>query len=113
MYNKDISEKMLEDVIDMYDNISKIKKVCGEIVSRNVIKIKDNEELGDLFDKYTYISKAERRVNALREDMIDTNGGVRGYDSSVWLLYVNAYSETIEWNIRCNKRCEEIRKKYM
>lgn len=47
MYNKEISEKMLEDVIEMYDNISKIKKVCGEIVGRNVVTMIDNDEESD------------------------------------------------------------------
>lgn len=49
----------------------------------------------------------------MKEDMIDINGGINGYNTDVYLEYIGMYEEVVRSNKECNKRCNEIREKYM
>jgi hypothetical protein len=113
MYNKEISEKIVNDCFDMMDNIRLSRNVCKEIVNRaeKDKNVKDYD-LGNILAYYKVIESRDVRVNGIVEKIIDINGGVKGYDTNIYLMLINLYEDLIVLNKEVNIARNKIRERY-
>ena len=113
MYNKDISEKIVSDCFDMMDNIRKSKNVCKEIVDRasKDKKVKDYN-YSIILEEYKVIESRDVRANSIVEKILDINGGTKGYDTNIYLMLINLYTDLIVLNKEVNIARNYIRERY-
>ena len=113
MYNKDISEKIISDCLDMMDNIRYSRNVCREILdrAREDKKVKDYDYC-KLFEYYMVINSRDARANEIVEEVVDINGGVKGYDTDTYMKLIYDYEEMIILNKEVNIARNKIREKY-
>ena len=118
MYNKEISEKMLSDAFDMKGNIKNSRSVCFDIYDRakrqsesSHAKIYGNE-LSNLYALWESIKGLYDKAYDILEQMIDINGGVKGYDTETYICLINLYEELVKDNMKVNVTRNELREKY-
>ena len=113
MYNKDISEKIVSDCFDMMDNIRESKRVCKEIVdrAREDKKVKDYD-YSNIYEYYMVIVSRDARANQIVEEVIDINGGVKGYDTDIYMKLIYDYEEMLILNKEVNIARNKIRERY-
>ena len=114
MYNKDISEKIVNDCLDMMDNIRLSRNVCKEIVdrAREDKKVK-NYDYSNIYEYYMVIVSRDARANQIVEEIVDINGGVEGYDTDIYMKLIYDYEEMIILNKEVNIARNKIRERYM
>lgn len=113
MYNKDISEKIVSDCFDMMDNIRQSRNVCKEIVdrAREDKKVKDYDYC-NIYEYYMVINSRDARANQIVEEVININGGVKGYDTDIYMKLIYDYEEMITLNKEVNIARNKIRERY-
>ena len=113
MYNKDISEKIVSDCFDMMDNIRYSRNVCKELVdrAREDKKVKDYN-YSYIFEEYKVIESRDARANHIVEEVVDINGGVKGYDTDIYMKLIYDYEEMIILNKEVNIARNRIRERY-
>lgn len=112
MYNKEISEKMLDDAYDMMDNIRHSRNICEDIINRNKKKM-DSIDYGSAMYVLNIIEQLDNKTQKDVAEMIDINGGVKGYDTKTYLRLINLYAGIVENNKEANDIRNRIREKYM
>lgn len=113
MYNKEISEKIVNDCLDMMDNIRLSRNVCKEIVdrAREDKKVKDCD-YSKIYEYYMVIVSRDARANQIVEEVVDINGGVKGYDTDIYMKLIYDYEEMITLNKEVNIARNKIRERY-
>lgn len=113
MYNKEISEKIVNDCLDMMDNIRLSRNVCKEIVdrAREDKKVKDCD-YSNIYEYYMVINSRDARANQIVEEVVDINGGVKGYDTGIYMKLIYDYEELITLNKEVNIARNKIRERY-
>ena len=95
MYNKDISEK--KEIVDR---------------AREAKRVKDYDYC-NIYEYYMVIVSRDARVNQIVNEVVDINGGVKGYDTDIYMKLIYDYEEMIILNKEVNIARNKIREKYM
>ena len=113
MYNKDISEKIVSDCFDMMDNIRNSKNICKEIADRARVdkRVKDYD-YSRIYEYYMVIVSRDMRANQIVEEVVNINGGVKGYDTDIYMQLIYDYEEMIILNKEVNMARNAIRDRY-
>jgi hypothetical protein len=112
MYNKEISEKMLDDAFYMMDNIRESKNICEDIINRNKKKM-DSIDYGSAMYVLNIIEQLDNETQKDVSEMIDINGEVEGYDTETYLLLINLYGCIVRNNKEMIELRNKIRERYM
>ena len=112
MYNKEISEKMLDDAYDMMDNIRESKNICEDIINRNKKKM-DSIDYGSAMYVLNTIEQLYNETLNDVSEMVDINGEVKGYDTETYLRLINLYGCIVRNNKEVNGIRNKIRERYM
>ena len=113
MYNKDISEKIVNDCFDMMDNIRRSKTVCKEIIDRaREDKNVKAYEYYSIYEHCRVIVSRDKRANQLVEEVVNINGGVKGYNTDIYMKLIYDYEEMLELNKEVNTARNKIRERY-
>ena len=112
MYNKEISEKIVSDCFDMMDNIRESRNICKEIVDR-AREDKKVYDYSNIYEYYKVIVSRDAIANQIVEEVIDINGGVKGYDTDIYMQLIYDYEEMLVLNKEVNMARDYIRERYM
>lgn len=119
MYNKEISEKIVSDCFDMMNNIRESWRACKEIADRAKREIESihakiyGEAFCNLMELWRGLESKKENAEKTVEEILDINGGMKGYDTRTYLLLLNHYTYLVMLNKEVNNARNKIRERYM